>query len=165
MIRPAVTNPSFATKPRSWRAAGSLATAVAAIMPVVSGCGLAGLESSPGAQQATNAAPTPTPRRTVGIPSPTPAPTFFVYVVRSRDTLSSIARTYRTTALSLSYWNRDRYPNLDPDSSAYDPNTIKAGWRLRLVPSDITDGEDLDTRSPGPSVPPSPTAIAADHLG
>jgi len=39
---------------------------------------------------------------------------------------------------SLSYWNRARYPSLDPESSAYAPNRIEAGWRLGYIPGEVS---------------------------
>jgi len=103
----------------------------------------------------------PTPRPSFVRPTPTPLPTFFVYVVRSGDTLSSIARTFATDMLSLAVWNRDRYPSLDPESEGYAPDRIQIGWALRLIPNVRIDPEDLlePTATPaatgGPSAPPA----------
>ena len=92
-------------------------------------------------------------------PTPTPLPTFVVYVVRSGDTLSSIAKVFGTTAQSVAYWNRATYPSLDPESSRYDPNTIQVGWALRLIPNAEVDPEDLPpARTPSPTPPASPSA-------
>jgi nucleoid-associated protein YgaU len=74
-------------------------------------------------------------------PTPTPLPTFLSYVVKSGDTLDSIAEAHGTTARSIAFWNRSTYPSLDPDSSAYAPDRIKIGWVLLLVP-DIEIDED-----------------------
>lgn len=74
-------------------------------------------------------------------PTPTPLPTFLSYVVKSGDTLDSIARAHGTTARSIAFWNRSTYPSLDPDSAAYAPDRIKIGWVLLLVP-DIEIDED-----------------------
>jgi hypothetical protein len=74
-------------------------------------------------------------------PTPTPLPTFLSYVVKSGDTLDSIAEAHGTTARSLAFWNRSEYPSLDPDSAAYAPDRIKIGWVLLLVP-DIEIDED-----------------------
>lgn len=76
-------------------------------------------------------------------PTPTPLPTFLVYTVRPGDTLTSIARMFRTTARSIAFWNRAAYPSLDPDSPQYAPDAIKAGWNLMLVPDVELDPEDL----------------------
>lgn len=81
-------------------------------------------------------------------PTPTPLPTFLVYVVRSGDTLTSIARAHGTTARSIAFWNRGTYPSLDPDSPDYAPNRIEVGWRLLLVPNLELDPEDLPEPSP-----------------
>ncbi len=92
-------------------------------------------------------------------PTPTPLPTFVVYVVRSGDTLSSIAKAFGTKAQSVAYWNRATYPSLDPESSRYDPNTIKVGWALNLIPNAEVDPEDLPpARTPSPTPPASPSA-------
>lgn len=105
----------------------------------------------------------PTPRPSFVRPTPLPSPTFFVYVVRSGDSLSSIARSFSTTSFSLAVWNRETYPSLDPESEGYDPNRIVIGWLLRLIPNRTVDEEDLlePTRSPSPSgTPASPGASA-----
>src|SRR4029077_7499263 len=69
----------------------------------------------------------PTARRTLVPPTPTPLPTFLVYVVRPSDSLLSIARRLHTTARSIAYWNRATYKNLDPDSPGYAPDKIQVG--------------------------------------
>jgi hypothetical protein len=81
----------------------------------------------------------PTPPPSFVRPTPTPLPTFLSYVVRSGDTLDSIARAHGTTARSLAFWNRIRYPSLDPDAANYDPNRIRVGWVLLLVPDTEID--------------------------
>ena len=81
-------------------------------------------------------------------PTPTPLPTFLVYTVRPGDTLTSIARQFGTTARSIAFWNRTTYPSLDPDSTDYSPDSIKAGWNLLLVPDVELDPEDLPEPSP-----------------
>jgi hypothetical protein len=81
-------------------------------------------------------------------PTPTPLPTFLVYTVRPGDTLTSIARQFGTTARSIAFWNRTTYPSLDPDSTDYAPDSIKAGWDLLLVPGIELDPEDLPEPSP-----------------
>lgn len=103
-------------------------------------------------------------------PTPLPSPTFFVYLVRAGDTLSSIGRRFSTNAFSLAVWNRDAYPSLDPDSAGYAPDRIQVGWQLRLIPGKLVDEEELlrPTPSPGagatasPGSPsPSPSAAGA----
>jgi hypothetical protein len=87
-------------------------------------------------------------------PTPTPQPSFFAYVVKRGDTLTSIARRYRTTARSIAFWNRAQHPSLDPDSPSYAPNRIELGWILLLVPDLELDPEEL---GPEPTPQPSPT--------
>ena len=87
-------------------------------------------------------------------PTPTPLPTFLVYTVRPGDTLTSIARMFRTTPRSIAFWNRTNHPSLDPDSPEYEPDRIEAGWDLFLVPDVELDPEDLP---PEPSSTPSAT--------
>lgn len=107
----------------------------------------------------------PTPPPSFIRPTPTPLPTFFVYVVRSGDTLSSIASTFATTRLSIAVWNRQAYPSLDPESAEYRPNRIVIGWMLRLIPNVEIDEEELLQPSPSPSdggapATPSPETAA-----
>jgi LysM domain len=92
----------------------------------------------------------PSARPSFTYPTPTPLPTFLVYTVRSGDTLTSIAREHATTARSIAFWNRQRYPSLDPDSPRYAPNRIEVGWQLLLIPNLELDPEDLP--EPWPSV-------------
>ena len=90
----------------------------------------------------------PTQRPSFMRPTPTPLPTFFVYVVQAGDSLTSIARAFSTTGFSIAAWNRNAYPSLDPDSETYLPNRIKVGWILRLIPNLVIDEEDLLVPSP-----------------
>ena len=92
-------------------------------------------------------------------PTPTPLPTFFIYQVRPGDTLTSIARQHGTTARSISFWNRQRYPSLDPDSPTYSPNRIEVGWELLLIPDVELDPEDLLEPSPSPSAATSASPL------
>lgn len=102
---------------------------------------------------ATSRAPSPSFVR----PTPTPSPTFTSRVVQPGDTLTSIARTYRTSPRSIAWWNRGTYPSLDPESAGYLPNHIEPGWRLVMIPGVIVD--DADHPSPSPGVPTvDPTA-------
>jgi len=89
----------------------------------------------------TPAGPTPTP--SFIRPTPTPLPTFLNYVVKSGDNLETIARVHGTDIPSLSFWNRTKYPSLDPDSPAYRPNRIEVGWILDLIPNVKVDPEDF----------------------
>lgn len=99
----------------------------------------------------------PTPRPSFIRPTPSPLPTFFVHVVRSGDSLSSIATTYATTRLSIAFWNRSAYPSLDPESAEYRPNRIVVGWMLRLIPNLAIDEEELLQPTPGQPTPGQPT--------
>jgi LysM domain-containing protein len=92
-------------------------------------------------------------------PTPSPAPTFMTYRVQSGDSLNSIAKKFHTTARSIAWWNRGRYPRLDPESPNYDPNTIRVGWVLAILPNTVVDEENPPTPSPGPPTPePTPAA-------
>lgn len=94
-------------------------------------------------------------------PTPSPQPTFTSYVVRSGDTLNSIATEFRTTARSIAWWNRGAYPSLDPESNAYDPDHLEIGWTLVLVPDTIVDDNNPPTPSPGPNLTPDPNPTTA----
>jgi hypothetical protein len=102
---------------------------------------------------ATPAGPSLAP--TFARPTPSPAPTFMTYRVKSGDTLNSIAKHFHTTARSIAWWNRGAYPSLDPESSGYDPSTIRVGWILVVLPSTVVDEENPPTPSPGPSAAPA----------
>jgi hypothetical protein len=92
----------------------------------------------------------PTPSLTFVRPTATPLPTFFSYRVRTGDTLTSIARQFETTPRSIGYWNRDTYPSLDPDSSRYNPNDIRIGWTLLIIPRGEVDPQELTPRPASP---------------
>ena len=110
---------------------------------------------SPGSTAPANGGPTASP--SFIRPTPNPSPTFLVYEVRPGDSLTSIARLFGTTARSIAYWNRARYPSLDPDSSTYEPNRIVVGWTLQLVPTAVVDEEDLPDPTPSPTAEPQPS--------
>ena len=95
----------------------------------------------------TPAGPTPTP--SFVRPTPTPQPTFFSYTVKSGDSLGAIAKRFKTSARSISYWNRATYPSLDPESGSYRPDYLKVGWVIVLIPNAEVDPEDLPTLPPG----------------
>jgi Tfp pilus assembly protein FimV len=117
-----------------------LAIAVILILPGV--IGVTGPGTTPTASGA-QASPTgPAPSATFVRPTPSPQPTFLSYVVRSGDSLNSIAREFRTTARSIAWWNRGAYPSLDPESGDYDPNRLQVGWRLRVLPDTVVDEND-----------------------
>src|SRR4029079_13648077 len=121
------------------------------------------IESTPRAPVAAPTPPSPSApaaRPSFTYPTPTPLPTFLVYTVRSGDTLTSIAREQGTTARSIAFWNRQRYPSLDPDSPRYAPNRIEIGWELLLVPNVELDPEDLPDPSPSETASPSTSPSA-----
>jgi hypothetical protein len=102
--------------------------------------------------------PTPTPAGpsvapTFSRPTPSPGPTFLSYRVQSGDSLNSIAKKYHTTGRSIAWWNRGAYPSLDPQASRYDPNTIRVGWLLVILPGVVVDDANPPTPSPGPPTP------------
>ncbi len=102
-------------------------------------------------------APTgPTPVPSFVRPTPTPAPTFLVYVVKRGDNLNKIAHRYGTTGRSIAYWNRGTYPSLDPEKSTYRPDLLEVGWSLVLIPHVIVDEQSL----PQPTLRPSDTSQA-----
>jgi hypothetical protein len=103
----------------------------------------------------------PTPRPSFVRPTPLPAPTFLMYTVRSGDTLTSIARTFRTTPRSIAFWSRGEHPSLDPESATYNPDRLEIGWILLLVPGSVVDESDLPDSTPPATTAPSPPASPA----
>ena len=123
----------------------------------VSGCLPASVKPTapPSPTPSPSPTPLPTPTPTPAPPTPTPAPSFEVYTVKRGDTLTSIAKRFKTDARSIAYWNRDEYPSLDPESAGYRPNDIKRGWVLRLLPGKEyvpppDDGETGEQATPTP---------------
>ena len=116
-----------------------------------------GVAGSGGPTQPTiTASPTrslPTPRPPIIPPTPTPRPTFLVYVVAKGDSLNTIAHRFGTTARSIAFWNRSTYPSLDPESAGYRPGLLKIGWTLFLIPNDVVDEQDLPEPSPAAADP------------
>jgi hypothetical protein len=111
--------------------------------PVARGTPSPVANTAPPATATPTALPTgPTAAPSFVRPVPTALPTFLGYVVKGGDTLDAIAKAHRTTVSSLAFWNRARYPSLDPDSPEYDPDRIEVGWLLLLVPDSEID-EDL----------------------
>ena len=96
-------------------------------------------------------------------PTPTPAPTFATWLVRQGDTLIALARRFETTPESLAYWNRARYPSLDPDSPAYRPDRIEVGWQLTYLPGAVVDPENLPSASVPPATDPGAAASAGPY--
>jgi len=103
---------------------------------------------------------------TLGYPTPSPEPTLTAYQVRFGDSLNSIAAAFGTTARSIAWWNRGTYPTLDPESATYNPDDIKPGWVLVLVPGEVVDDENPPSPSPAPptpSLPPATPSPAPTH--
>lgn len=113
-------------------------------------------------------APTPVPSPTGPTPSPSyvrptlkPLPSPLIHVVAPGETLVGIARRYGTSGRSIAYWNRLRYPSLDPDSRRYRPDYLAVGWSLDIIPNHEVDPEDL----PGGGASPTPgTSIDPEDL-
>src|SRR5437870_5264416 len=128
---PAPNRPTVAARP-GWadqtRSFGFL------VALVVAACGPVGIFDVPGetsgAGSPTTPLPTSTPRQTVSLPTLSPAPSFQLYTVKRGDTLLSIADRFRTSVLSLSYWNRERYRSLGPRTSHQVALTLDMGGRL-----------------------------------
>ena len=102
---------------------------------------------------APTAPPTPTP--TPAPPTPTPAPTCLLHKVVAGDTLTGLARRFKTSGRSIAYWNRDLYPTLDPESADYAPDNLQRGWVLRILPGleyvpPPDDGETGEEPTPTP---------------
>jgi hypothetical protein len=143
-----------------------LATVLAACVPTPASRDIAEPPSTVASASATPAAPAPTagpsPTPSFERPTPNPSPTFLAYEVRAGDSLTSIARLFGTTARSIAFWNRARYPSLDPDSDAYEPNRIEVGWTLLLVPTEVVAEDELPDPTPTPTpTPASPTPGAS----
>ncbi len=95
----------------------------------------------------------PTPVPSFVRPTPTPAPTFLLYVVKRGDNLNTIAHRFGTSGRSIAYWNRGTYPSLDPEAAGYSPNLVKVGWTLILIPKVILDEQTLEQPAPDPTDP------------
>ncbi len=155
------------TQRLGWVAAGAMAiiVGVGACIPGGAGTPSRTPTASTGPMAATASVSTspsgPSVSPSFVYPTPTPLPTFLVYSVRPGDTLTSIARDQGTTARSIAFWNRQRYPSLDPDSPRYAPNRIEVGWELLLVPNVELDPDDLPDPSPSESASPSTSSEAS----
>jgi hypothetical protein len=75
--------------------------------------------------------------------------------VQTGDSLNSIAKKFHTTGRSIAWWNRGAYPSLDPQGLHYDPNTIRVGWVLVILPGLVVDDANPPTPSPGPTETPA----------
>ena len=95
---------------------------------------------APATATPTPAGPTPTP--SFIRPTPTPLPTFLVYVVRPGDSLEGIGDTFGTSGRSIALWNRLSYPSLDPLADDYEPDRIRVGWVLLLIPGVEIDEDE-----------------------
>ena len=102
---------------------------------------------------------TPSPSPTFTRPTATPQPTFLAYRVKTGDTVTSIAREHDTSVRSIGYWNRATYPSLDPDSGSYNPDNLRVGWTLLLIPGVEVDPDEI---TPPPTVEPPASAEPAD---
>ncbi len=136
-------------------AAARSTLALVAVAIVMTGCATPAASTSiaPPASAPGSAAPSGSPAAGADRPyrpTPAPAPTLTAYVVRVGDTLAELAARFGTTVDSLAYWNRARYPTLDPESRTYAPNRIEIGWRLDYVPGQVVDPEN-----PPPAATPS----------
>jgi hypothetical protein len=126
--------------------------------PAASGSPSASPSASPTLAAAT-ATPTPSPTPTpTATPAATPLPSVLEVVVATGDSLSSLADEYDTHPRSIAFWNRDRYPTLDPQSPDYEPDQIQVGWTLVVYPGQ-TFPEPSTT--PGASASPEPSATTA----
>ncbi len=136
--------------------------ALAASAWLAAACTLPGGSTGPGASPAPGGTPAPSssasgPSRPFR-PTAAPAPTFATWTVRRGETLIALARRFETTPESLAYWNRARYPSLDPDSPAYRPDRIEVGWQLSYIPGAIVDPENLPPASGPPTDDPGASA-------
>jgi hypothetical protein len=113
---------------------------------------------TPGPTPTPSSSPAPTPTPTPAPPTPTPAPTFFLYTVVRGDTLVSIARQFGTTGRSIAWWNRDRYPSLDPESASYNPDKLQAGWVFQILPGQVYTAPLDEGETPDPTVVPTPAS-------
>lgn len=131
---------------------------VAVVLPNLDKLEGSGTTVSPSASVAASAAtasPSPTPRPSRSPrPSRTPVPSVVEVEVKPGDSLTSIAAEYETKARSIAFWNRDRYPTLDPQSPDYEPDNIQVGWTLVVYPGEVFV-EPGASGSPGTSGPPA----------
>jgi len=134
-----------------------VAASLLAVSIALGGCLPASVRPTPAPTPTPTPPPTapPTPTPTAGPPTPTPGPTFALYKVRPNDTLTALAKRFSTTLRSIAYWNRDKYPSLDPESADYSPNRLEVGWVLRILPGQeyVPSPSDFET---GIDVTPSP---------
>lgn len=84
-------------------------------------------------------------------PTPGPGPTFLAYTVQPGDTLTSVAREFRTTPRSIAFWSRGEHPSLDPESPTYQPDRLEVGWLLLIIPDTVFDEDSLVDETPAPT--------------
>jgi hypothetical protein len=117
------------------RRPAAIALACLAVAVTASACLPAAIRPTPTPVVTPSPAPTPPPPTpTPAPPTPTPGPEYTLHKVVRGDSLTSLARTYKTTGRSIAYWNRDEYPSLDPESPRYAPDDLQRGWVLRILP-------------------------------
>ena len=142
--------------PRTGRSVASTMAALVVVAIVGGGCALSPIsEEAPPTAAPPSVLPSASPAPSFIRPTPTARPTFMAYVVVAGDTLTSIARQFATTPESIAFWNRATYPSLDPDSRDYEPDRIRIGWTLLLIPDVEVSEEEMLAETPGPSAPPS----------
>jgi LysM domain len=136
----------------------AVAACLAACVPDPVGRGQPGSIAVPTASPTPDPTPAgPTPSPSFVRPTPRPLPTFLIHVVAAGESLVKIARRYGTSVESIAYWNRARYPSLDPDSRGYRPDYLVVGWSLDIIPDHEVDPEDLPDATepvPGSTVEP-----------
>ena len=160
--RPRATRRSLLESPQLAAALVVVVLILAAVLIVPGMLGPSGSPAPSGSVATGSGAPTASATSgapTFVRPTPSPNPTFTTYVVRSGDTLNSIATAFRTSARSIAWWNRGAYPSLDPESQDYEPNRLEIGWELVLIPGAVVDENNPPTPSPDPNasatLPPS----------
>jgi hypothetical protein len=143
----------------------SIVTLVLGVAFAVAACLPASIRPTPTPSPTPTPGPTlpPPPTPTPGPPTPTPGPSFELHTVGKGDTLTSLARKYKTSGRSIAYWNRDTYPSLDPESAKYNPNALKRGWVLKILPGEEyepppDDGESGEQVTPEPEESDDPGA-------
>jgi nucleoid-associated protein YgaU len=134
----------------------ALAAIVAGCLPSSAGPASSAAASSVPAAETPTSTPSPSgpsPSPSFVRPTPTPMPTFMVYIVKRGDSLNTIAHRFGTKARSIAFWNRASYPSLDPESSRYSPNSIQVGWTLVVIPGVLFDENAVPdgTNAPVPS--------------
>jgi hypothetical protein len=163
---PAGWNPPPRRRRPVWASAAlaALLGAILVALVVIAAVVLPGMTSPDGSPAASGSAssslvaasasatPTPSPSGTAK-PAATPLPSVLEVEVQPGDSLNAIADRYDTHPRSIAFWNRDRYPNLDPQSADYEPDQIQVGWKLVIYPGQ-TFAEPSASAAPSGSVPP-----------